>query len=42
MPMFVGCVSCDCDVGGAVDIKCNDSSGQCQCRPNVQGHRCKQ
>ena len=42
MSIFLGCVSCDCDVGGAVNIMCNDTSGQCTCRPKVHGLRCKQ
>lgn len=35
-----GCRPCDCDVGGAYDSSCDQRSGQCNCRPNVEGRRC--
>ncbi|CAD5221244.1 unnamed protein product [Bursaphelenchus xylophilus] len=35
-----GCEPCDCDAGGAVDDTCNPHSGQCRCRPRVEGIRC--
>ena len=35
-----GCKPCDCDVGGAVDDRCDQRTGQCTCRPNVIGRRC--
>ncbi|XP_075877558.1 laminin subunit alpha-3-like isoform X2 [Nelusetta ayraudi] len=37
---YFGCQGCQCDVGGAVDMLCDDKSGQCLCRKNVIGRRC--
>ncbi|XP_037538133.1 laminin subunit alpha-3 [Nematolebias whitei] len=37
---YFGCQGCHCDVGGAIDTACDDTSGQCQCRRNVVGPRC--
>ena len=31
---------CECDNGGALDHICNKDSGQCSCRPRVQGRMC--
>ncbi len=33
-------VACDCDLGGSTDMQCEDRSGQCICRPNVEGRQC--
>ena len=35
-----GCKACDCDIGGSYDNNCDILSGQCKCRPNVEGRRC--
>ncbi|KAI6235067.1 Laminin alpha [Aphelenchoides besseyi] len=35
-----GCVPCDCDPGGAIGQTCNPHTGQCRCRPRVEGIRC--
>uniref|UniRef100_A0A671YSI5 Laminin subunit alpha 3 n=1 Tax=Sparus aurata TaxID=8175 RepID=A0A671YSI5_SPAAU len=37
---YFGCQGCQCDVGGAVDMACDEMSGQCRCRENVVGRRC--
>jgi len=37
-----GCKPCDCDVGGASDVNCDQGSGQCRCRQNLMGRRCDQ
>ena len=37
-----GCKPCDCDVGGAYDNNCDQSTGECKCRPNIIGRRCDQ
>uniref|UniRef100_A0A8C4F1H6 Laminin subunit alpha 3 n=1 Tax=Dicentrarchus labrax TaxID=13489 RepID=A0A8C4F1H6_DICLA len=37
---YFGCQGCQCDVGGAVSMACNEMSGQCQCRKNVVGRKC--
>ena len=34
-----GCVSCDCDVGGALSSSCG-RSGECSCSVGVAGRRC--
>ncbi|XP_077991288.1 laminin subunit alpha-5-like [Glandiceps talaboti] len=35
-----GCEACGCDVGGARDAKCDKSSGQCVCKPRINGRTC--
>jgi len=35
-----GCKPCDCDIGGSLQYTCDQTSGQCQCRDNVQGMQC--
>ena len=37
-----GCKPCDCDLGGSVDGSCDQSNGQCTCKPNIVGRRCDQ
>ena len=36
----MGCQPCDCDIGGAYDNNCDVITGQCKCRPNIEGRRC--
>ena len=35
-----GCKLCNCDVGGALSDECNVTTGQCYCKPNIQGTQC--
>ena len=37
-----GCLSCDCSVEGTVngDLSCDVVSGQCTCKPRVEGRLC--
>ncbi|MEQ2239068.1 hypothetical protein ILYODFUR_000794, partial [Ilyodon furcidens] len=37
---YFGCQACQCDLGGAVGMACDETSGQCQCRKNVTGRTC--
>ncbi|XP_014845866.1 PREDICTED: laminin subunit alpha-3-like isoform X1 [Poecilia mexicana] len=37
---YFGCQACQCDLGGAVGMTCDQASGQCQCRENVTGRTC--
>ena len=37
---WIHVIGCDCDVGGAYDQFCDVSSGQCNCRVNVDGRDC--
>uniref|UniRef100_A0A674PDZ8 Laminin subunit alpha 3 n=1 Tax=Takifugu rubripes TaxID=31033 RepID=A0A674PDZ8_TAKRU len=39
---YFGCQDCQCDVGGAVDVSCDETSGQCRCRDNVVGRQCSE
>ncbi|XP_038159689.1 laminin subunit alpha-3-like isoform X1 [Cyprinodon tularosa] len=39
---YFGCQACQCDLGGAVGMACDQTSGQCQCRKNVIGRICKE
>ena len=36
----LGCQPCECDIGGAYDNNCDIITGQCKCRPNVEGRQC--
>uniref|UniRef100_A0A915EV46 Uncharacterized protein n=1 Tax=Ditylenchus dipsaci TaxID=166011 RepID=A0A915EV46_9BILA len=38
----VGCQACNCDAGGAIGNSCNQNTGQCRCRPRIQGLKCDQ
>jgi len=33
-------LDCQCDVGGAVNTVCDKVTGQCTCRPRIEGVRC--
>lgn len=35
-----GCRDCGCDVGGAVNQVCDKVTGQCICRPRIEGTQC--
>ncbi|KAM3866222.1 laminin subunit alpha-3-like [Diretmus argenteus] len=37
---YFGCQGCQCDVGGAIGMACDEVSGQCQCRKNIVGRTC--
>ncbi|XP_044224545.1 laminin subunit alpha-3-like isoform X2 [Thunnus albacares] len=37
---YFGCQGCQCDVGGAIDMACDEESGQCRCQKNVVGRKC--
>ncbi|KAG2470553.1 LAMB1 protein, partial [Polypterus senegalus] len=37
-----GAVPCNCDPQGSYSAVCEKIGGQCQCKPNVIGHRCDQ
>ncbi|XP_042353016.1 laminin subunit alpha-3-like [Plectropomus leopardus] len=37
---YFGCQGCQCDVGGAIGVACDESSGQCWCRKNIVGREC--
>ncbi|XP_028282768.1 laminin subunit alpha-3-like isoform X2 [Parambassis ranga] len=37
---YFGCQGCRCDVGGAIGIACDETSGQCRCRQNIIGLKC--
>ena len=37
---LLGCQPCDCDIGGAYNNSCDVITGQCKCRPHVEGRQC--
>ncbi|XP_046390071.1 laminin subunit alpha-like [Ischnura elegans] len=37
---LLGCSDCGCSVGGSVNASCDHSSGQCHCKPNIEGKKC--
>ncbi|XP_067856467.1 laminin subunit alpha-5 isoform X2 [Heptranchias perlo] len=40
---YFGCQGCQCDTGGSVgSLMCDDRSGSCQCRQNIEGRTCNQ
>ncbi|XP_078791367.1 laminin subunit alpha-3 isoform X1 [Oryzias latipes] len=39
---YFGCETCQCDVGGAIGMGCDQISGQCQCRANIIGRTCSE
>lgn len=40
MMFLLSLIGCQCDLGGADGVACNEVSGQCQCRKNVVGRKC--
>ena len=34
-------VDCNCDIGGSESPVCDRESGQCVCKPRVEGKRCE-
>ncbi|GFO06368.1 laminin subunit beta-2, partial [Plakobranchus ocellatus] len=36
-----GCQPCDCDLGGSYGSNCEQTSGQCECRPHIGGKHCR-
>ncbi|XP_037101771.1 laminin subunit alpha-5 isoform X1 [Syngnathus acus] len=37
---YFGCQGCQCDIGGSEGQACDEQSGRCHCRPNMQGLKC--
>jgi coxsackievirus/adenovirus receptor len=37
-----GCAACSCDAGGSLDNNCDVITGQCKCRPYMQGRDCSE
>ncbi|XP_030624223.1 laminin subunit alpha-5 [Chanos chanos] len=37
---YFGCQGCQCDIGGSAGLSCNERTGRCTCRPNVEGPKC--
>lgn len=37
-----GCQACDCNLDGSYDNLCDVFTGQCKCRPHMNGRRCNQ
>ncbi|KAH7701646.1 laminin alpha [Aphelenchoides avenae] len=36
----LGCQPCNCDAGGSIGTGCNQHTGQCHCRPRIEGLKC--
>ena len=36
---FVGCIACNCNVAGSIDLQCN-TTRHCDCKANVDGMQC--
>ncbi|XP_041102067.1 laminin subunit alpha-3-like isoform X2 [Polyodon spathula] len=39
---YFGCRGCQCDIGGCASLTCDERSGTCPCRKNVEGRTCNQ
>lgn len=37
---YLGCTSCECDIGGAMTTQCDKTNGQCRCKNGIGGRRC--
>ncbi len=35
-----GCLPCGCNMGGSTSPECSTMSGQCPCKPNIEGRDC--
>ncbi|XP_046389625.1 laminin subunit alpha [Ischnura elegans] len=35
-----GCIDCGCDIGGSITSICQKDSGQCPCKPRIEGLTC--
>ena len=35
-----GCLPCDCNEGFSYNLACNQTTGQCSCKPHTSGKRC--
>ena len=33
-------LECECDIGGAYNNVCNKTSGQCECKGNIEQRQC--
>ncbi|KAG9478961.1 hypothetical protein GDO78_012566 [Eleutherodactylus coqui] len=39
---YFGCKGCQCDVGGSLSHVCDEATGRCNCRNNIEGQNCNQ
>lgn len=39
---LLGCLNCNCDVGGAIRSECDKKMGQCLCKPRLKGRQCSE
>ena len=40
--LFLGCEACRCDHVGSFNTSCEETTGQCYCRPGVTGKLCNE